>query len=71
MLFIAEVSTNDEGHHIKMNFTVLKGYLLTDISKWSKKPLSKGSVVSDGLACFKAAIYAECEHCPIVTGRRT
>jgi hypothetical protein len=38
-----------------MNFTVLKGFRLTKVSKWSKQHLSKRSVVmSDGLACFKA-----------------
>ena len=35
--FIAAVSTNEEGHPMKMNFTVLKGFRLTEISKWSKK----------------------------------
>jgi len=34
--FIAAVSTNEEGHPIRMNFTVLKGFRLTEISKWSK-----------------------------------
>ena len=67
--FIAAVSMNEEGHPIKMNFTVLKGFRLTEISKWSKKHLSKGSVVvSDGLACFKAVTEAQCEHFSIVTG---
>ena len=42
--FIAAVSTNQEGHPIKINFTVLKGFRLTEISKWSKKHLSKGCV---------------------------
>ncbi len=63
------MSTNEEGHLIRMNFTVLKGFRLTDISKWSKQHLSKGSVVvSDGLACFKAVKEAQCEHFYIVTG---
>ena len=35
--FIAAVSTNEEGYPMKMNFTVLKGFRLTEISKWSKK----------------------------------
>lgn len=67
--FIAAVSTNEEGHPIKMNFTVVKGFRLTEVSKWAKKHLSAGSVVvSDGLACFKAVEDAQCEHFSIVTG---
>jgi hypothetical protein len=31
--FIAAVSTNEEGYPMKMNFTVLKGFRLTEISK--------------------------------------
>ena len=67
--FIAAVSTNEEGHPIKMNFTVVKVFRLTEVSKWAKKHLSAGSVVvSDGLACFKAVEDAQCEHFSIVTG---
>ena len=29
--FIAVVSTNEEGHLIKMNFTVVKGFRLTEV----------------------------------------
>ena len=39
----------------RMNFTVVKGFRLSEISQWSKKYLFSGSiVVSDGLACFKS-----------------
>jgi hypothetical protein len=66
--FTAAVSTNGEGHPIKMNFTVLKGFRLAEISTWSKKNLSTGSVVvSDGLTCFKAVKEAKCEQFSIVT----
>jgi transposase-like protein len=67
--FVAAVSTNEEGHPIRMNFTVLKGFRLSEISQWSKKHLSSGSiVVSDGLSCFKAIKDADCQHFSIVTG---
>ena len=58
-----------EGYPIRMNFTVVKGFRLSEISHWSKKHLSSGSiVVSDGLACFKAVKDADCQHFSIVTG---
>ena len=67
--FVAAVSTNEEGHPIRMNFTVVKGFRLSEISQWSKKHLSPGSiVVSDGLACFKTVEKAQCQHFSIVTG---
>jgi len=53
--FVAAVSTNEEGHPLKMNFTVVKQFRLSAISQWAKKHLSPASVVvSDRLACFKA-----------------
>lgn len=52
-----------------MNFTVLKGFRLSEVSQWSKKHLSSGCiVVSDGLACFKALEDAQWQHFSIVTG---
>ena len=68
-LFVAAVSMNEEGHPILMNFTVVKGFRSSEISQWSKKHLSAGSVVvSDGLACFKAVEEAQCQHFSIITG---
>jgi transposase-like protein len=67
--FIAAVSTNDEGHPIHMNFHVVEGFKLTEVSLWAKKHLSAGSLVhSDGLACFTAVTDAGCEHSSTVTG---
>lgn len=67
--FVAAVSTNAEGNPISMNMNVVKGFRLTEISRWSKRHLQAGStVVSDGLACFSAVTDAGCEHNPIVTG---
>ena len=51
--FIAAVSTNEEGHPIYMNFHVVEGFRLTEVSRWAKKHLSSDSLVSsDGLACL-------------------
>ncbi len=59
--FVAAVSTNEEGHPIRMSFTVMKGFRFSEIAQWSKKHLSPGRlVVSDGLACFKAIEKAQC-----------
>ena len=67
--FVAAVSTNDEGHPIAMNMNVVKGFRLSEISRWSKQHLKPGSlVVSDGLACFSAVKDAGCLHHKIVTG---
>jgi hypothetical protein len=54
---------------MSMNMNVVKGFRLTEISRWAKQHLQEGStVVSDGLACFSAVTNAGCEHIPIVTG---
>jgi len=67
--FVAAVSTNEEGQPIAMNMNVVKGFQLTEISRWAQQHLQAGSfVVSDGLACFSAVKNAGCEHCSIVTG---
>jgi len=66
--YITAVSTN-EGHPIAMSMTVIKGFRLTEISKWARHHLQPGShIVSDGLACFTAVKDAGCEHDSIVTG---
>ncbi len=33
--YVAAVSTNKEGHPIAMSMTVIKGFRLTEISKWA------------------------------------
>jgi len=49
--------------------TVVKGFRLSEISKWAKQHLQPGSlVVSDGLACFTAVKEAGCFHDSIITG---
>ena len=51
--FVAAVSLNEEGHPIAMNMNVVKGFRLTEISRWAKQHLQPNStVISDGLPCF-------------------
>ena len=67
--FIAAVATNEDGHPIYMNFNVVKGFRLSEVSRWTKQHLVIGSiVVSDGLACFSAVTKAKCDHFSTVTG---
>ena len=67
--YITAVSTNEAGHPVAMSMTVIKGFRLTEVSKWAQQHLQSGSqVVSDGLACFTAVKEAGCRHKSIVTG---
>lgn len=67
--YVVAVSTNDEGHPVAINMNVVKGFRLTEISRWARRHLKPGSlVVSDGLACFTAVVDAGCLHQRIVTG---
>ena len=67
--FVAAVSLNNEGRLIALNMNVVKGFRLTEISRWAKHHLQPGStVISDGLACFTAVKDAECNHISVVTG---
>jgi hypothetical protein len=53
-----------------MNMNVVKGFRLTEISRWARQHLqSDSTVISDGLSCFSAVADANCHHISIVTGR--
>ena len=67
--FVAAISLNEEGHPIKMNMNVVKGFKLDEIKRWATTHLQAGStIISDGLACFRAVKEANCEHQRVVTG---
>jgi len=67
--YVTAISINEEGHPVAMSMTVVKGFQLTEISRWAQRHLQPGShVVSDGLACFSAVKEAGCLHDRIVTG---
>ena len=38
--FIADVLTNEKGHPIHMNFNVVKGFRLSEVSRWTKQHLA-------------------------------
>jgi len=42
--FVAAVSLNEEGHPIAMNMNVVKGFRLTEISRWAKQHLQPRSL---------------------------
>jgi transposase-like protein len=67
--FVAAVCTNEEGHPLYMNLSVVKRFSNDEIKHWSQKHLASGSqVISDGLACFNAVKEAGCSHKKLVTG---
>ena len=67
--FVAAVSLNKAGHPIAMNMTVVKGFRLTEITRWAKQHVQPNStVISDGLPCFSAVKEAGCRHISMVTG---
>jgi len=67
--FVAAVSVDEDGHPIRMNMSVIKGFRSTEIKKWGEHHLQpEAQVISDGLACFSAVSKVGCEHTSIVTG---
>ena len=67
--FVAAVSTTDDLEPDQIKLNVVPGFKGQCIKKWAKDHLSKDStVVSDGLACFKAVTSIGCEHERIVVG---
>ena len=67
--FVAAVETNERGHPLRVKFTVVEGFRLTEIAAWAQQHLSSGTqVLSDGLACFNGVTAAGCVHEPMVTG---
>jgi transposase-like protein len=69
--FVAAVSTNDEGHPMRVKLTQIAGFTCEAITTWARTNLTPGcDVRSDGLACFAGVIDAGCAHSYIVVGRR-
>jgi transposase-like protein len=67
--FVAAVSLNEEGHPIRMRFSVVKGFRKEELTRWAKANLApKSLVISDGLACFRGVEDANVFHQAIVTG---
>lgn len=67
--FLAAISTNDQGHPLKMRFSRIQSFSLEAVDTWAAGHLAPGSrVVSDGLNCFKAIGHAGHDHTVIITG---
>lgn len=72
MPFVAALSITPKGHPISLRLSHLNGFTQKEITAWSSKHLSPGSlVVSDGLNCFPGVKQAECGHEPIITNSGT
>lgn len=69
--FVAAVETNDQGHPMRAVFTPVKSFTSAEIATWALNWLSPtATVVSDGLACFRAVTAAGCSHAPQIVGTK-
>ena len=68
---VAAVSTNEEGHPLRVKISPVPSFTRETIATWAKANLLPGcDVRSDGLNCFAGVIDAGCAHSYIVVGRR-
>jgi len=69
--FVAAVETNDQGHPMRAVFAPVKSFTSKEIAAWASNWLSPtATVVSDGLACFRAVTAAGCAHAPQIVGTK-
>jgi hypothetical protein len=67
--FVAAVETNDQGHPMRAVFAPVKSFSKAEITAWAHRWLApSATVVSDGLACFRAVTAAGCTHDPQIVG---
>lgn len=67
--FVAAVATDEEGHPLQMRFSKVDSFSKQEVSQWSKKHLSPGSIViSDGYRCFTGIKDSGFAHQKIITG---
>jgi len=68
--FIAAVETNEKGYPLRAMFTKVPAFNSEIVSEWAKRSLSaSATVISDGLACFRAVTDAGCSHTPTIVGK--
>ncbi len=66
---VVAVSLNEAGHPSDARITPVAGFSSEAIGDWANKHLVPGSsVLSDGLACFRADTSANCHHEAVDTG---
>lgn len=69
--FVAAIQTSEEGHPLYAIFTPVKSFSSKEIAEWSCCNLSPlTTVVTDGLACFRAVTKAGCTHEPHIVGQK-
>ena len=69
--FIAAVQTDDQGHPLRAVFSPVKEFSSAEIAAWARRSLAPAAtVVSDGLACFRAVTAAGCIHEPQIVGTK-
>ena len=67
--FVAAVDMNEDGHPMKMRFSMVTGFRKGEIKDWASHHIEPASlVISDGLSCFNAIESADSHHLKIVTG---
>lgn len=67
--FVAAVETNDQGHPLRAVFAPVESFSSSEIALWARCWLApSATVVSDGLACFRAVTEAGCTHEPQIVG---
>ena len=65
------VSVDADGHPVHAKLSPLSGFTRKAVAAWARAHLVPGSVVvSDGLSCFAGVCDADCEHQPVVVGKR-
>ena len=69
--FVAAVETNDQGHPLRAVFAPVESFSSSEIALWARCWLApSATVVSDGLACFRAVTEAGCTHEPQIVGTK-
>ena len=67
--FIAAIETNSQGHPKRAVFTPVKTFSNAEVKTWAQNFLKpSATVVSDGLACFRAVETVGCTHQPEIVG---
>lgn len=67
--FLAAIEKDHDNHPVYVKLSVVAGFKIREIKRWSSKHLSPGATaVSDGLFCFKGIKEAGFKHVPIVVG---
>jgi hypothetical protein len=71
MPIVTAISLNAAGHPIHVKISQVSVFTSDALANWARQKLSsRCSVLSDGLACFRSVVAADCSHILMVTGER-